>query len=77
MGVPITFMDKYNPEQFEIMGITDRNNPYDLTTRIYTSEDTPNYGDCNRRGAIRVKDGTIVSSYARLLIRSKKGDNTQ
>ena len=26
MGVPITFMDKYNPEQFEILGITDRQN---------------------------------------------------
>jgi hypothetical protein len=24
MGVPITFLDKYNPEQFEIVGITDR-----------------------------------------------------
>ncbi len=23
MGVPITFMDKYNPEQFEIVGISD------------------------------------------------------
>lgn len=22
MGVPITFLDKYNPEQFEILGIT-------------------------------------------------------
>lgn len=22
MGVPITFMDKYNPEQFEIIGLT-------------------------------------------------------
>ena len=22
MGVPITFLDKYNPEQFEIVGIT-------------------------------------------------------
>lgn len=22
MGVPITFLDKHNPEQFEIMGIT-------------------------------------------------------
>jgi len=25
MGVPITFLDKYNPEQFEILG-----NEYDL-----------------------------------------------
>lgn len=24
MGVPISFMDKYNPEQFEILGTTDR-----------------------------------------------------
>ena len=32
MGVPITFMDKYNPDQFEIMGI-DR-----------YIEDNPNYG---------------------------------
>ena len=24
MGVPITFMDKYNPEQFEIIWTTDR-----------------------------------------------------
>ena len=22
MGVPITFMDKYNPEQFEILGVS-------------------------------------------------------
>ena len=25
MGVPITFLDKYNPEQFEILGITEAN----------------------------------------------------
>ena len=24
MGVPITFLDKYNPDQFEILGITQR-----------------------------------------------------
>jgi len=32
MGVPITFLDKYNPNQFEILGI-DR-----------YIEDNPNYG---------------------------------
>ena len=26
MGVPITFLDKHNPEQFEFLGITDRDN---------------------------------------------------
>ena len=28
MGVPITFLDKHNPEQFEILGITDKNSPF-------------------------------------------------
>lgn len=71
MGVPITFLDVYNPEQFEILGITDRNNPYGLTTKVYSKEDGANYGDCNRRGAIRLSDGTLKSTYARLLIRNK------
>lgn len=70
MGVPITFLDKYSPDQFEVLGITDRNNPYGLTTKVYTREDTPNYGDCNRRGAIRQEDGSLKSTYARILIRN-------
>lgn len=41
MGVPITFLDKYNPEQFEILGI-DR-----------YIEDNPNYG---RRFTINGKE---------------------
>ncbi len=32
MGVPITFMDKYNPEQFEIVGFS---HDYDLQTKVY------------------------------------------
>ncbi|MDY6023673.1 MAG: adenine-specific methyltransferase EcoRI family protein [Candidatus Borkfalkiaceae bacterium] len=28
MGVPITFLDKYNPEQFEILGLDDLNNEW-------------------------------------------------
>ena len=70
MGVPITFLDKYNPDQFELLGLTDRNNPYGLTTRIFTKDDSPKYGDLNRRGAIRV-NGQLKSTYARLFIRNK------
>lgn len=69
MGVPITFMDKYNPEQFTILGITDRNNEYGLTRKIYTPNDGRNYADCNRRGAIRLANGKLISTYARLLIK--------
>ncbi len=70
MGVPITYLDKHNPEQFEILGITDRNNPYGLTTKIYTPEDGKNYGDLNRRAAIRMPDNSLKCTYARLLIRN-------
>ena len=71
MGVPITFLDKYNPCQFEILGITDRGNEYGIKTKEYTSKDTPIYGDLNRRGAILV-DGQLKSTFARLLIRKIK-----
>jgi hypothetical protein len=70
MGVPVTFLDKYNPDQFEILGITDRDNNSGLKTREYTAADTPNYGDLNRRGAIKVGD-TYKSTFARLLIRRR------
>lgn len=71
MGVPITFLDKHNPEQFEILGITDRGNAFSLKTKEYTSKDVPNPSDLNRRAAIRIGD-TYKATYARLLIRKKK-----
>lgn len=67
MGVPISFLDKYCPEQFRLLGITDRGNEYGIKTREYTPEDTPHFGDLNRRGAIMV-DGELKSTYARILI---------
>lgn len=71
MGVPITFLDKYNPEQFQILGITDRDNESELKTKVYSLEDVPNPGDLNRRAAIKIGD-TYKSTYARLLIKKKK-----
>ena len=71
MGVPISFLDKYCPEQFEILGITDRGNAYGIKTKDFTAEDTPDFNDLNRRGAIIV-DGILKSTYARLLIRKKQ-----
>ena len=70
MGVPITFLDKHNPEQFQILGITDRDNNSGLKTKEYTKDDVPNPGDLNRRGAI-VIDGKLKSTYARILMRRK------
>lgn len=66
MGVPITFLDKYNPNQFEILGITDRNSP--LCTKIYTKEDSPKFGDLNRRSVL-VENGEYKSQFPRLIIK--------
>jgi hypothetical protein len=71
MGVPITFLDKHNPEQFEILGITDRENDSGLKTKIYTKEDVSNSGDLNRRAALKIGD-TYKATYARLLIKHKE-----
>jgi hypothetical protein len=71
MGVPITFLDKYNPDQFEILGITDRGNVWGLKTREYTKGDVPRANDLNRRAAIKV-GRTYKPTYARLLVRRKK-----
>lgn len=71
MGVPITFLDQYNPDQFEILGITDRDDNSGLKTRIYTQQDVANPGDLNRRAAIREGD-RFRSTYTRLLIRNRR-----
>lgn len=70
MGVPITFMEHYNPDQFEILGITDRDDNSGLKTKTYSIADVPNAGDLNRRGALLV-DGRLKSTFARILIRKK------
>jgi hypothetical protein len=71
MGVPITFIDKYNPEQFEILGITDRQNTSGLRTKKYTDADNPKYNDLNARSVIKIGN-TYKAVYARLLIKIRK-----
>ena len=70
MGVPISFLDKFNLDQFEILGITDRANSSGLRTKKYTPIDTPKYSDLNARGVIRIGN-TYKLKYVRLLIRKR------
>lgn len=72
MGVPISFMNRYSPEQFEILGITDRHDLHGLKVKTYTAADAKNHNDLNRRGAIRQSDGSLKSTYARILIRHRR-----
>lgn len=59
MGVPITFLDKYNPEQFEILN----------ANNFRRNENIP----IKEHGLIKDKDGTINGkpTYVRILIRNK------
>jgi hypothetical protein len=70
MGVPISFLDKYSPDQFEIIGITDRDDNSGMKIKNYTEKDVPNYGNLNRRGVIKIGN-EYKPTYARLLIRKR------
>ena len=68
-------MDKYNPEQFEIIGMAKRGagDPA-LRTKVYTREDAPNYSDLNAGPVIREANGRLRNTYPRILIRKKHYD---
>lgn len=68
MGVPITFMDKYNPEQFDIAGMAAGNT---RATGFYY--DVPYSPHPDDRGGCGIVNGKRV--YSRILIRPKKGGN--
>lgn len=70
MAVPITFLNKYNPDQFEILGIMDRANSSGLRTKKYNKSRVENANDLNARGVIKI-NGAYKAMYARLLIRHR------
>lgn len=70
MAVPITFLDKYNPEQFELLGIMDRENSSGLRTKKYEKSEAINANDLNARGVIK-SDGKYQAMYARVIIKNK------
>lgn len=81
MGVPITFLDKYSPEQFEIVGMCENEDLYKLKTKVYTTAECKKayldkFGrkgtyDLNASGVI-VKEGRLEKVYQRVLIKHKK-----
>lgn len=81
MGVPITFLDKYNPDQFEIVGMCENEDLYKLKSKVYTSTDckqayldkfgkTGTY-DLNASGVL-IRNGLREKVYQRILIKHKK-----
>lgn len=57
MGVPITFLDKYNPEQFEILGIT--KTWFGAATKIYPNQTQVN-ADGSKQIVSKLNDGATL-----------------
>jgi hypothetical protein len=81
MGVPISFLDKYSPEQFEIVGMCENEDLYNSKTKVYTSAECKQayldkFGqkgtyDLNATGVV-VRDGLLEKVFKRVLIRHRK-----
>ena len=66
MGVPITFMDKWNPNQFEVLGMANRHNNSGLKTKHYSN--MPGANDMNASATLKV-GGEYRITFKRILIR--------
>lgn len=81
MGVPISFLDKYSPEQFEIVGMCENLDLYNQKTKIYSSAECkqayldkfgkPGTYDLNASGVV-FRNNQLEKVYTRVLIRHKK-----
>src|SRR3989339_1591111 len=77
MGVPITFVDKYNPDQFKILGLGISNSGLDIGVKPYEKEHKIYRKEVQKRGAVdgdlyMIKNGIVEVPYARILIKNKK-----
>ena len=76
MGVPITFLDKYNPDQFEILGMCENLDLYGLKTKVYTAiECRERYFELfGKKGVYDLNAAGVVNNakvYQRILIKKK------
>ena len=77
MGVPITFLDKYSPDQFEIIGLGIANLGLSIGVQPYKTEHKVYRKEVQKRGAVDGdlymldENGNPVVPYARVIIRNK------
>jgi hypothetical protein len=81
MGVPITFLDKYNPEQFEIIGQGQGNLYRELTEKGLNQKFVDDYYANGGTGSIKQdhpvlgyydKNGKPIIPFMRIIIKNKK-----
>ncbi len=70
MGVPITFLDKYSPEQFDILMMANGNSRTNTPRETLAAVNYRTHPD--DKGGLGVIDGQRV--YARILIRHRKSE---
>lgn len=80
MGVPITFLGMYNPDQFEIIGLGISNSGLEIGVQPYKEEHRKYRKEVQKRGTVdgdlyMVKDGIVNVPYARIIIRNKRVGN--
>lgn len=76
MGVPITFLDKYNPDQFEIIGLGISNSGIEIGVQPYKPEHKKYRKEVQKRGAVdgdlyMMINGEVSVPYARIIIKNK------
>ena len=77
MGVPITFLDKYNPDQFEIVGLGISSSGLEIGVKPYKKEHKKYRKEVQKRGAVdgdlyMMEEGIVKVPYARVIIRNKR-----
>lgn len=77
VGVPITFMDKYNPDQFEIIGVGIANLGLQIGIKPYKPEHKKYRKEIQERGAVdgdlyMMVDGVVTVPYTRIIIKNKR-----
>ncbi|VTU41823.1 MULTISPECIES: adenine-specific methyltransferase EcoRI family protein [unclassified Variovorax] len=76
MGVPITFLDKHSPHQFEIIGLGIASSGLEIGVKPYLAEHKAYRKTVQQRGAVdgdlyMLRESEVVVPYARIIIRSK------
>ncbi|MDO8591409.1 MAG: adenine-specific methyltransferase EcoRI family protein [bacterium] len=79
MGVPITFLHKHNPNQFEIIGLGISNSGIEIGVKPYKPDHKKYRKEVQKRGTVdgdlyMVKKGIVDVPYARILIKNRKAE---
>ena len=77
MGVPITFLDKHNPDQFEIVGIGIAGLGKSIGVKPFTPDHKRFRREVQKRGAVdgdlyMIENGEVKVPYRRIIIRNKR-----